>query len=182
MKANNRSFTIDEFEDRVRTEKQLRYAACFTLLFLTGMRVSECLPLTRANIEITPDGFVVIEAITLKRGGHPIKNVVINLQNKKNRKLVETYVFPYLKLFEENRDVRMFPMHRLLVHRHAKLVGFQTVHNLRRSFINNMAAAGATEFDVVSMLNLHDSKVIHKSYASKFQTSTLKRRLRELGV
>ncbi len=152
-----------------------------TLIFLTGMRVSECLPICWNDVLVTHDKFVIITAKTLKRRNHPKKDVPINLRNKNNKYLFDTYVKPYLNQFRTSPDDKMFRFSRQMVQKHCKKLGFKTVHNLRRSFINNMAASGASLFDVASMLNLSDTNAI-KEYWHKFQTNTLKERLKKLGV
>lgn len=180
MKQNNRSINKEEFESLLSSEQSAEYRALYTLLFLTGMRVSEALSITRNDVEITPDNFILLEAKTLKRKGHPLKTVLINLDGS-NKDLIDEYLRPFLWVKRLSPSEKLFSMSRFMVYLHAKELGFGTVHNLRRSFINNMADAGASEHDIVSMLNLSSSRALPE-YLHKFKVGTIKEHLVRLGV
>ncbi len=179
MKKNNRSFTSEEFKKLIENELKPEYAACLTLIFLTGMRVSECLALKGTDILIEKD-FVIITALTLKRKGRPVKNVPICMKFKDDKLLFDTYVLPYIINFNLTPKEKLFDMSRFMVRKHAVKLGFKTVHNLRRSFINNMADRGLSLFDLVTMLNLHDTRAI-KEYWNKYKLPDMKRRLERIG-
>lgn len=183
VKRNNKSYTIQEFRTLIDKEPRPEYRACFTLLMLTGMRIGEALPLRRKDIiTAIKERFAVVTTITLKRKGHPQKEVPINLTPLHNHKLWDDHIAPHLAKYDNDPDAKLFRFSRENAYYRAKRCGFQTIHNLRRSYINHIADKGGSEFDVVSLLNLASPKVIHDNYISRFKINQLKKHLKNSGA
>lgn len=158
-----------------------RDKALFSMLFLTGARVSELLAIRKINVMIEDkygEKFINIRLKTLKqRGERKNKPRVIPILYRDNTTFLNPFL-RYIQLRDEPFE-RVFKISRVWVWHQAKKYGLGKPHNLRHSFITEKAAEGFTPYEVKEMGGWASTRMIdryqHAFMKEQLQYAVIKR-------